>query len=717
MAFIQNIEAYTAAVTGRYGGISEKGALSGDSSQRNFVGRQMQWVKDNGLELGDPAAQENFDKFMELVNSKVSDKNGFALGDGGLFWIGNEKEIGGTEFAALGNMMQQLQCLQQDGKITMEEYAAHMTTLFSQETMDSLENNGKGEFMNLAQNIEDLEDRPKDPEIAAQNADRMSVAIRPVINDLGDYKDIIAERRGNDAPVYGSVDESKNAAYDAVKAARDAGQITDEQFNAMQDYIRNDMAEHFDPNTGMRANNTDVVAYAIEDALATGDQSVIDRFMDPETLKGIQKGGFDGLSDLDRAARSIEVHSDTLTPEAGAGPDIGGVADGAASGVVKGAAQAVIDTILVTSLGAMANNGYFEKDPETNTYPGIEMLGDTMMCNYFDPKDGSEPPKMTADEYFETLDRYEQMPPSDQLDFRNANPDFMEIHNAVNRIDLITVAMAEAADAGDISRMNAAIQSITGTGDAGIAISDVAVAIQQVADGQGRDLSEIMMETHSDGIDHDAEMTQEDLDILQQKSPMDRFEDIKAATVAVWKGDYDSEPRRTENLRDAGFSDDEIKRIQNIVNISAEGNNGTIDFCRNLTAEQYDELYAAQDGGTLADRTADFNARQLEAASKMMTYEGGGDYMTAHNADGGQMTREEADQLYADAADIATAGVDGGQELGQAEAAENLALYVSEGGEAAFEGHEKNACAEQQTAQQENEGADKQASDEGIEMA
>lgn len=93
MAFIQNIEAYTAAVTGRYGGISEKGALSGDSSQRNFVGRQMQWVKDNGLELGDPAAQENFDKFMELVNSKVSDKNGFALGDGGLFWIGNEKEI------------------------------------------------------------------------------------------------------------------------------------------------------------------------------------------------------------------------------------------------------------------------------------------------------------------------------------------------------------------------------------------------------------------------------------------------------------------------------------------------------------------------------------------------------------------------------------------------------------------------------------------------
>lgn len=201
-----------------------------------------------------------------------------------------------------------------------------------------------------------------------------------------------------------------------------------------------------------------------------------------------------------------------------------------------------------------------------------------MMCNYFDPKDGSEPPKMTADEYFETLDRYEQMPPSDQLDFRNANPDFMEIHNAVNRIDLITVAMAEAADAGDISRMNAAIQSITGTGDAGIAIGDVAVAIQQVADGQGRDLSEIMMETHSDGIDHDAEMTQEDLDILQQKSPMDRFEDIKAATVAVWKGDYDSEPRRTENLRDAGFSDDEIKRIQNIVNISAEGNNGTIDF-------------------------------------------------------------------------------------------------------------------------------------------
>lgn len=683
MALIQNINGYINAVNGLYGGFESKGAVNRDSEQRNFIGAEMQWMKDNKIELTDPEAQKNFDNMMAVMTGLTDGDENFKFGN--VFFASSQ--LGDAEVTAMAKAMQQLNEMQAAGKITMDEYAGHMTELFSTEMIDNLEAGGSGKFTTFVQNVYNLdEDREPDPDVKSDNAERVPVDRRPVINTMGDYKTSVMERRGEDAPTYSTVDEAKNALYDTIRDAQkaDPPQITQEQFDAVHAYITSGMAAQSNPDGTQGMNYTDVVVYAVQDALASGNQDVIDKFMNPDTLKGLQNGKLDGLSDLDLAARGGSVSYGSFDD---VGDAISGVADGftdIANGALGGA------TVL-----KLKGMGLLEKDESTGTYPGVDMLADTMVCNYFDPMpdaDGNKPegPGITADEYFRMLDTFESMTGGERTAYLEHEPAFAAANAAMNQIDQITGAMTEALDAGKQPAEVAQALNEAVSGGPRIDGVDVLKAGMQVANGQARDLSEVMPDINSDVLDHDAEMTAEDIALLQQKDPMLRYKDLQEAAVTVWRGGvYGSGDTRKERLAEAGFSPDEIDRIQDMVNHGPA-------FCQQMTPEKYDELYAEQDGGTLAERSQEFSARQLEAADKMLTYEGGGDFMAAHNGQEGveDITREQADELYANAADAARRLIDDeadGPGLQQEGAADNLASYIAAGGEAAFEDDPRNA--------------------------
>lgn len=651
-----------------------------DSEARNVIGSELQWISDNGLDLG--SSQENFEKFMTAVNTQAKgSKDTVQLGQAG-------DKMDNDELNAMGYAMLQLNEMQASGQLSIEEYQTQLKKLFSDEVMDNLISGDKTEFMMFVEDMNN-DERTADPSTAKANAERLSVDHRPVINDADDYKTSAESRRpGN---TYETVDDAKNGAYDAVKAAYEAGTISEEQSKAIRAYIHNGMAVVGENSTvygtgEVGSTYTELtyqvnVAYAIEDVLASGDPALINEFMDPEKLQDLTSAD---MSRIDAAARTAG-DKPAPQPEAAAEQQTSDELLRVEAAKAKGGMSASIEnnatrtTVTLETLQGIVPEG----DDRT---PG-QVIEESMMLDYLDEHG------ITADEYFNLYDEYDALDESEQQAFMAGHEEFakaLDMH-------------AKAIDIGD--SIDAAVEKGEAYEYEGRAddINDVAVwrtlnaAMQNAQAGYTRSFSDVVPESSPElettvdskehGEDYDADVNGIDVDILSQDSPMDRFEAMKSAALDVWHGgDYIGRygEDRLKALQEHGFSADEAKRIQEIINQGPEA-------CLYMTPERYDKLFAEKDGGTLAERTQEFNARKLEAAQAMMTYEGGADFAAAYNAEdkGTEMSAEEAMDLYADAAKtVEELGMDSETET-SVEAFGNFEAYIAQG-EAAFENDPHN---------------------------
>lgn len=672
---IDSLSKYNETVATRYGasafGVKDdrsRAATTGDSDQRNYIAETMQWMNDNHIDMGE--STKNFESFMSLVSSKASSNEDFKFGEGGLFWVGNEKQIGKEELRAMANMMLQLNEMQTSGQITMDQYTAHMQTLFSQETMDSLANGGKGDFMVLAQSVDDdnardIDQNTKDSNKIA-NEQRMSVQKRAVINDVNDYAASRAERLGDDAPTYSSQTEARDAMYNALYDAHENGTIEDGPYNDMIKYLQGGFgsASSTTNEAGQpvqTAGNYAVAAYALEEALNSGNPNVIMMFTDPETLKNIQSGntkGLQALSELDlrvggKSAAETPAVSDDLSKEQ---TD----KDAITKGVVY-----------------MKGQGLFDEKDADGSYPGVNMLVDTMTANYFSPADGNGP-GITQDEYLSKYDEYAKLDQDAQLMYLVNNPEFAKADAAVNSIQRVADQMNEAlGDNGNIYNMTNILYDAANDGFNNN-LDSLVTAMTTIGEGK-------VASAEYTG-DYDAEMKMEDARTLLQRDPMSSYELVVATSQEIWQGGnhYGTGwENRINAMMDKGLTREEAERVKDIVNMG-------YDVTSSMTQEKYDELFAAKDGGTLSERMDAYVAN----AEKMMTYEGGGDYMFQNNAgEGSMMSYAEATQAYANAAKAVERYQEGGGELSEEvkeEVGTNLEAFIADGAKA-FAENAKNA--------------------------
>ena len=215
--------------------------------------------------------------------------------------------------------------------------------------------------------------------------------------------------------------------------------------------------------------------------------------------------------------------------------------------------------------------------------------------------------------------------------------------------------------------------------------------------------------------DYDAEFGEDDIALMMEQSPMEKFEAMRDAAQAVWAGELGNGQARVDALTEMGFDEESRKRIQAMVDRGDK-------WCQQVTPESYDKAFPSSEG-TLEQREATFRSEQADAASRLMTYEGYGDMMAAYNAgveEGMGITEEQAAEIYDKAAHVLdeTWGSRDPDSISAEESDEsmkNLAGYISANPDAEFESFVSDEGKVMQVAGEDTltyEGAEASASDE-----
>lgn len=717
-----SIEQYVSDMRSRFGSAIENDptqkAAGEDSSARNYIARRLQHLTDNGYDLGEGGA------FLDSIGSKDpygsynmynGDSTGFLVSITG----GGNSSLGNDEVSAIAYAMMQMDALQADGRMNADEYAAKMAELVSPESIGEIKAHGGDGFYNFLDDLEWMEkENEPDPEVAAANQARFSVGVRTYINDGDDY---LNDAIGRDHS-HGDTKPDGYNIYDDMEGqlrnAKNAGLLTDDQYEA----ARNRMRDYSDkPGEPGKADET--LLYAMKDAMALGDPDMVARVMSPEGITAISgvhpmysdyanEDGIAILQDLSaqraqaEAAGSISVnHGDHgLEPE---DPSLGEPLD---------RETVIMDADKQQTLTDVMTDKYFTRSEASGGITADQY--DSMRAEY-DALDSDEKKDAyrtlhedfaKADSFMGQIDRFETGLANGRLsvvqeDNENGNPvysvrsnRFLELTDeqrerlqekfeayqntdgqAAGLVHRITAPAIGAIMGGDVSLMlSGEFNGILN--ESMTEINDAEEAAEKENDGN---------ETHhSDyGQDYDADLSGVDIAILDEQSPVEKFESMRDMANELWMGGPTGDDR-VKYLEAQGFDQDDRIRIQEMINQGQE-------WCMNATPDMYDEAFPSEPGQSLVERESAFQLERADAAAKIMTHEGADDFMQAYNglADGpAGIDADEASEAYDKAAHaldeaIASGAADGIDEADMAEGSARLADYVAENPDAGFITH------------------------------
>lgn len=605
--------------------------IDAGSQCRTDIAQAMQWVTDNGLEL-DPEAKKNFEEFYKAVAS--------ANAEGDTFGNNNEGKIGNMELASMGFMLNDLSALRSSGRISSEELADKLNEMFSDETMQAIREGEQADaFVDLAEDIDGLQNL----EAGQYDMSDMPYGRRAVINELSDYQSAALGRyptpEGETAP---DPAERCDQISDLLEEAQRKGYINDEQYRDMRSYMRS-----LDENSAPSA-----MLYAAKDVMAMMDgnpddpenKARLDQLFSKDGMEAVRTGSDEGLaflSDLDFAVTNVGVNP----------PDVDNLTYGGNDGPEPG------------------------KYAILTTEEGRDMVFDKLSGEYF-----AAHAEMTQGEYIDLLDEYlagcQGMSGADFESyaerFNEDHPGFTDAHDYMVKLDTYldgagSVADRSASQGLDVdAELEGYFTRLGEISESGKAVCD---EIMATAEEMGK-------EPVPEGPAEDYDASVEDIDrsILTQQSPIERFEAMRDAAVDVWAGTYGNGQSRVNALQEAGFSPDECKRIQEMVDHGRE-------WCASLDMDKYDQTFPSPDGKTLADQETEFRSAQLESAGNMMTYENAEEYRAAYNEgleDGEQqMTAKEAEDAYGAAYNVLqeAGGVSLADAAAKADAEANMERY------------------------------------------
>ena len=682
-----DIEKYVDELSGAYE-IPTDGGIEGDSAMRNYVAQQLQRLQDNGL------ADFSDNRFYQ----DVGDKSGFSgfneTTAGGILWLSqveDKRSIGTTELTALALTMAHLDQLQNDGRITAADYAGYVQKLVSPGCIDDIEAHGGDGFYNLLDDI-DREDRNEpDAGVAEKNRDAMSVDTRPFINDKDDYytsaRDADPARAAREA-------ESDYDPYslmgDKLAEAKKSGYLTDEQYDAAANALRAKMTE------GVSGKAANMLLYAMEDAAALGDEGLIGEIMSPDGIAAIADepimadtpyAGMLNYQAVDILSRlEQETHVNGIRPAMQAEePDAPAPQTEDVEPEPEPATEPEPEDSVPTAEP-------FTGDPVELSGDDIRAITDAMFLGYFEKSEAKG--GITLDGFEAQVAEFEAMDEdAQQQGYLSRHPDFHEALTFMNRMDALEnglndgkLAIGASVDENGVTSYGVMMQDGVSGYDVFISALNGDPSFSEALHDavSGLEPQEPAPQVDSGGIseDYDADLTGTDLSVLTKKSPEEQFESMRSAAVACWRGDYGNGQDRVDALLAAGFTDDERKQIQSMVNIGPE-------WCQTATPEDFDSKFPSEDGTTMAEREAAFQAERAAAAAAVMTYENSSDFMAAVNAAGGQLTEEDAaglygsaarvfDQAYAEGGSVLEEAAAGMEDGGLSAAVSNLADYAGE---------------------------------------
>ena len=281
-----NIDNYVASMSSKYPGLfttgQEGSAVDADSAVRTYIAEQLQRLSDNGYDVENTAFLNGVSGLQSGAFTGFNDQFGFGDDTGAL---------GNDELLAIAYTMAELDAMQQDGRISANQYKNFMNELTSSGMIDVIENHGndvlfgeKGStFFNMLDEIGEKGDREPDADRAARNAEKLSVGTRPVINTWDDYynsaRDADPSRAAREAePGY----DPDQLLCERLEEAYDNGLIDSSTYNSSKETLRTQIGNN--PSNAERANT---LLYAMEDAIALDNKELAGSIFSSAGINGI----------------------------------------------------------------------------------------------------------------------------------------------------------------------------------------------------------------------------------------------------------------------------------------------------------------------------------------------------------------------------------------------------------------------------------------------
>lgn len=718
-----DLDSYTRDMTKEYAvSGSEGGRINSDSEMRNYIASQIQRMEDNGLDVS------QIQGFYDAVGARSGE--GFANL--------SASNIGGRELTAIATTMMRLDEMQSDGRISVDEYAGYMDRLLNPDSIDAIAASGNDETFSLFEDIAADSQRPADPDVQTANAAALAIEPRTYINDRMDYFTEAKESR-NDDPDYTARRQAEG--YDAyddmaekLREAHEQGLLNDAQFEDARSGLRDVQRAAGNPDV------RDTVLFAMEDALASGDPSLIGRTMSSEGISDILYGTEEGVNLM----REIEYnntqreHAEAVAQQEAAqdAPDTDHAEPEISPAFTISdnitplfpSAGTEHDSIDVTGLSVNANIGARE----------LADIMDSMGKSYFER--GEAEGGLSLDDYSAMAEEYDALETEEEKEaYKVLHKDFAEADEYMSKLDRLEdgvmsgrLYISVTTDENGGQRYGVGYQPKP---------DGLAGAFQQDGSGGLSGSFELLQDTHDpenmlwinpdfrpgnlrvdpgavakfefgadflddlNGAVHEARdpdtavhaaeaetpddgletagpepLDQIQTEYLTRLSPGEQFEGMLATANAIWSGKLGNGEDRKAILEQMGYGEGDRARIQEMVNLGSE-------WCQNATMEDYDNAFPDPSGTSLAEQDAAFQSARMEAAAAVMAYESAEDLLQAYNGQYSAQqgpagmtqvlwTREYAEELYGRAAEIVSTGEDAGISL--AESAASLTDYIAE---------------------------------------
>lgn len=669
-----NLDSYTRDMTKEYAvsGL-EGGRINSDSDMRNYIASQIQRLEDNGRGVS------RIQEFYDAVGARSGE--GFANL--------SASNIGGRELTAIATTMMRLDEMQSDGRISVDEYADYMDRLLNPDSIDAIAASGNDDTFSLFEDIAEDSRRPADPDVQAANAAALAIEPRTYINDRMDYFTGAKESRDND-PDYTARRQAEG--YDAyedmaekLREAHEQGRLSDAQFEDARSGLRNVQRTAGNPDV------RDTVLFAMEDALASGDPSLIGKAMSSEGMSDILHGTEEGVNLM----REIEYnnvqreHAEAMAQQEAAqdAPDTDHIEPEISSAFtipdnatpLSPSAEGVPEPIDTTGFAVNANVGARE----------LADIMDAMGKSYFERSEAEG--GLSLDDYSAMAEEYDALETEEEKEaYKVLHKDFAEADDYMSKLDRLEDGVMSGRLYISVTMDENGVQSYgvgyqqKNDGPTGVLWRDDPIDFPSgLASPQDAHAPDNMLWVNPDlgpggrQVDPDAiarfEFGPDFLDDLNGAAHEVRGEDTGVHTAEVETPDDSLETAGPELVPDFDHPLDQIQ-VEYLTRMSpgeqfdgmlatanaiwsgklgngedrkamleqmgyGEGDRARIqemvnlgsEWCQNATMEDYDRAFPDPSGIGLAEQDAAFQSARMEAAAAIMTYESADDLMQAHN--------------------------------------------------------------------------------------
>lgn len=669
-----DLDSYTRDMTKEYAvSGSEGGRINSDSEMRNYIASQIQRMEDNGLDVS------QIQGFYDAVGARSGE--GFANL--------SASNIGGRELTAIATTMMRLDEMQSDGRISVDEYAGYMDRLLNPDSIDAIAASGNDETFSLFEDIAADSQRPADPDVQEANAAALAIEPRIYINDRMDYFTEAKESR-NDDPDYTARRQAEGYnAYDdmadKLREAHEQGLLSDAQFEDARSGLRDVQRAAGNPDV------RDTVLFAMEDALVSGDPSLIGRTMSSEGMSDILYGTEEGVNLM----REIEYnntqreHAEAMAQQETAqdAPDMDHIEPEISPAFtipdnimpLSPSAGTEHDSIDVTGLSVNANIGARE----------LADIMDSMGKSYFERIEAEG--GLSLDDYSAMAEEYDALETEEEKEaYKVLHKDFAEADEYMSKLDRLEdgvmsgrLYISVTTDENGGQRYGVGYQPKP---------DGLAGAFQQDGSGGLFGSFELLQDTHDPEnmlwinpdlrpgniqVDPGAvakfEFGADFLDDLNDAVHEARDPDTAVHAAEAETPDDGLETAGPEPVPDFDHPLDQIQ-VEYLTRMSpgeqfdgmlatanaiwsgklgngedrkamleqmgySEGDRARIqemvnlgsEWCQNATMEDYDRAFPDPSGISLAEQDAAFQNVRMEAAAAIMTYESADDLMQAHN--------------------------------------------------------------------------------------